>query len=155
MWDASTLLLDIWPRVTASNARLHLIGRLGQNASLSLSDSRVISYGLISIKECSTLLPNFDVALYPRVHDNAWLPQKLVEYIGAGLPILAFDLIDTNIVSHLNVGLLVKNAEEFARIMDEISSGLLSTEDFQKNAVRVAPDYSWATLAVNFESIFQ
>ncbi len=155
MWDASTLLLDIWPRVTASNARLHLIGRLGQNASLSLSDSRVISYGLISIKECSTLLPNFDVALYPRVHDNAWFPQKLVEYIGAGLPILAFDLIDTNIVSQLNVGLLVKNAEEFARTMDEISCGLLSMEDFQKNTVRAAPDYSWTALAENFESIFQ
>lgn len=155
MWDASTLLLDIWPRVTASNARLHLIGRLGNNASLSLLDKRVISYGLISIKECSKLLPNFDVALYPRIHDNAWMPQKLVEYIGAGLPVLAFDLIDTNIVSHLNVGHLVTSAEEFARIIDEISSGLLSVDEFRKNAVRVAPDYSWATLALNFESIFQ
>ena len=155
MWDASTLLLDIWPKVTASNARLHLIGRLGQNASLSLSDNRIISYGLISIKECSKILPNFDVALYPRVHDNAWLPQKLVEYIGAGLPILAFDLIDTNIVSQLNVGLLVENAEEFAQIMNEISSGLVSVDDLRKNSVQVAPDYSWSSLAVKFESIFQ
>ena len=155
MWDASTLLLDIWPRVTASNARLHLIGRLGQNASLSLSDNRIISYGLISIKECSKILPGFDVALYPRVHDNAWLPQKLVEYIGAGLPILAFDLIDTNIVRQLSVGLLVKNTEEFAQIMNEISSGLVSVNDLRKNSVRVAPDYSWSSLAVKFESIFQ
>ena len=155
MWDASTLLLDIWPKVTASNARLHLIGRLGQNASLSLSDDRIISYGLTSIKKCSKMLPNFDVALYPRVHDNAWLPQKLVEYIGAGLPILAFDLIDTNIVRQLNVGLLVKKAEEFAQIMNEISSGLVSVNDLRKNSVRVAPDYSWSSLAVKFESIFQ
>jgi glycosyltransferase involved in cell wall biosynthesis len=155
MWDASTLLLDIWPRVTASNARLHLIGRLGQNASLSLSDNRIISYGLVSIKDCSKILPNFDIALYPRIHDNAWLPQKLIEYIGAGLPILAFDLIDTNIVSNLKVGLLVKNSEEFAQVMDEISSGLVSVDELRKNSVRVAPDYSWSSLAVKFESIFQ
>ncbi len=155
MWDASTLLLDIWPKVTASNARLHLIGRLGQNASLCLSDNRITSYGLISIKECSKLLPNFDVALYPRIHDNAWLPQKLVEYIGAGLPILAFDLIDTNIVSQLNVGLLAENAEEFAQIMNAIASDQISVDDLRKNSVRIAPEYSWSSLAVKFESIFQ
>lgn len=155
MWDASALLLDIWPRVTAFNARLHLIGRLGQNASHCLQDKRIISYGLISIKECSELLPNFDVALYPRIHDNAWLPQKLVEYIGAGLPIIAFNLIDTKIVSDLNVGMLVDSPEEFAQIMDKISNRMLSIDDFHTNSIRVAPDYSWSSLALKFESIFQ
>ena len=155
MWDASTLLLDIWPRVNATNARLHLIGRLGRNASQCLSDKRIISYGLTSIDECSKLLPNFDIALYPRMHDNSWLPQKLVEYIGAGLPILAFDLIDTKIVNELNVGFLVKNSEEFAQTMNKISSGLVAVDELRTNAVRVAPDYSWSSLAVKFESIFQ
>lgn len=155
MWDASVLLLDIWPRVTASNARLHLIGRLGQNASHCLEDKRIISYGLISIKECSELLPNFDVALYPRIHDNSWLPQKLVEYIGAGLPVISFNLIDTKIVSDLNVGLLVNSVEEFAKIIDKISNRLVSIQEFSTNSVRVAPDYSWSCLALKFESIFQ
>jgi hypothetical protein len=27
MWDASPLLLEIWPKVSSPNARLHLIGR--------------------------------------------------------------------------------------------------------------------------------
>ena len=65
------------------------------------------------------------------------------------------DLIDSNIVGQLNVGLLLKNAEEFAQIMNEISSGLVSVDDLRKNSVRVAPDYSWSSLAVKFESIFQ
>lgn len=155
MWDASTLLLDIWPKVNARNARLHLIGRLGQNAAVTLSDTRIISHGLVSIRECSKLLPDFDVALYPRIHDNAWLPQKIVEYIGAGLPILAFDLVDTELVRTLKVGILVKSSDEFAHAIDDISNSIITIDEFRQSATRVATDFAWSSLATKYESTYQ
>lgn len=154
MWDASTLLFDIWPQVKSTNSQLHLIGRLGRNASICLADERIKTHGLLSVQECAKLLSSFDVALYPRVHDNAWLPQKLIEYVGAGLPILAFDLVDTRIVRDLNVGTLVKSAAEFAHMIDEISHMSISFETFHENAIASRHNYSWSHLANKFELIY-
>lgn len=154
MWDASTLLHEIWPLVEAPNARLHLIGRLGQKASLIQEDRRVITYGLLTIEECSKLLPKFQIALYPRIHDNAWLPQKLVEYLGAGLPVLAFDLTDTQIVQDLGIGLLVKSVQEFSLTIDRIATKKIDTDTFRSNCLNLSGSYTWHALAAKFESLY-
>jgi glycosyltransferase involved in cell wall biosynthesis len=154
MWDASPLLLEVWPRVSSPNARLHLIGRLGPNAAQSLKDKRIQSHGLLSIEECSKILPNFDVALYPRVHDNGWLPQKLIEYLGAHLPILAFKLIDTQIVSQLNIGLLVEKVDEFANAIDLLCENGTMLTEFKSNCAAISEAYSWKSLAQQYEDLF-
>jgi glycosyltransferase involved in cell wall biosynthesis len=154
MWDASTLLVDIWPLVQSDNLRLHLIGRLGKNASAIASDKRIIPYGLLSVSDCANLLPSFDLALYPRKIDNGWLPQKLIEYIGAGLPILGFRLIDTEIVENLGVGVLVGGVEEFARRLDDFCKNTKELELFRMSAKIYATQYSWKFLAGNFEEIY-
>jgi glycosyltransferase involved in cell wall biosynthesis len=154
MWDASPLLLDIWPKVSSANARLHLIGRLGPKAALCLEDSRIRSYGLLSIDECSRILPTFDVALYPRIHDNAWLPQKLIEYLGAQLPILAFNLVDTQIVSELSIGILVGSITEFSEAIDSLCINQNTLEDFRINCAAISQSYSWSNLAKRYESTF-
>jgi glycosyltransferase involved in cell wall biosynthesis len=154
MWDASTLLVEIWPLIQSDNLRLHLIGKLGKNASSILSDKRIIPYGLLSVSDCADLLPSFDLALYPRKIDNGWLPQKLVEYIGAGLPILGFRLIDTEIIEELGVGVLVDGVDEFASRLDHFCENKQELETLRKNSRHYATQYSWKSLADNFEAIY-
>jgi len=154
MWDASPLLLEIWPKVSSPKARLHLIGRLGPNAAQSLRDKRIQSHGLLSIEDCSKILPNFDVALYPRVHDNGWLPQKLIEYLGAHLPILAFKLVDTQIVSELNIGMLVEKVDDFTNAIELLCDNQNMLMEFKINCASVADMYSWESLAQQYEDLF-
>ena len=155
MWDATTLLVEIWPLIQASNIRLHLVGKLGKNASSITDDKRVISHGLLSVSECAKLLPSFDLALYPRKVDNGWQPQKLVEYIGAGLPILGFRLIDTEIVEELGVGVLVDSAEEFALRIEEFCEDGQELDLLRQRTREYAYKYSWKSLAINFEAIYR
>ncbi len=154
MWDASTLLFDIWPKVSHPNARLHLIGKLGKNASAILEDSRVTSYGLMSIEDCTAMLPKFKVALYPRIHDNGWMPQKLIEYLGAGLPVIAFEMIDTQIVSELGIGTLVTSISDFAFAIDQYASNPDLSYNQRLMCSKFADSYSWKSLAQRFESIY-
>ena len=154
MWDASTLLFEIWPKVTDPKARLHLIGKLGGNACSILEDSRVISYGLMSIEDCSAILPQFHVALYPRVHDNGWMPQKLIEYLGAGLPVIAFKMIDTQIVAELGIGTLVSSVEDFALTMAEYVINPDISNNQKAMCSKFAENYSWKSLAKRFENIY-
>ena len=154
MWDASPLLLEIWPKVSSPNARLHLIGRLGLNAAQSLIDKRIHSYGFLSIEDCTRMLPNFDIALYPRVHDNGWLPQKIIEYLGANLPILAFKLVDTQIVSNLNIGWLVESVDEFTHKIEMLCENRNILKDFKANCETISDNYSWVRLAQQYEDLF-
>jgi glycosyltransferase involved in cell wall biosynthesis len=122
MWDASTLLDEIWLKLSR-NKRVepNLIGQVGQNAKKKLSQENVNMHGLVSIEECAKLLKRLDLAIYPRLIDNKWQPQKLVEYLGAGLPVIAFNLIDTEIVNREGIGGVVSNSEEFIRLVNAIS----------------------------------
>jgi len=151
MWDATPLLRDIWPNVTSDKARLHLVGNIGKNARELTKRENVTTYGLVSIEQCASLINNFDVALYPRIHDNGWLPQKLIEYLGAGLPVLAFNLIDTRIVHELDVGIIVDSVADFVRVIDEISVNPDSLHPYKKNCQNFSVEYSWARLAMKFE----
>lgn len=154
MWDATPLLRDIWPLVSSETAELHLIGRLGKNASELANKVNISSHGLLSIEECTQLLKSFDVALYPRIHDNGWMPQKLVEYLGAGLPVIAFKLQDTKIVEELGVGILVESISDFARAIDEVSNQPQLLEKFKKNCSDYSARYSWVELARQFEESY-
>jgi glycosyltransferase involved in cell wall biosynthesis len=154
MWDASLLLNEIWPRVKASNARLHLVGRLGENAKKVLSDSRVVSHGLMSVENCARLIPRFDLALYPRRVDNGWMPQKLAEYIGAGLPLLGLMLSDTAVVDEFKVGVLVESASDFARTIDVFSLNPELLTPMREAARLKSVDLNWASLASKYESLY-
>lgn len=155
MWDASILLNEIWPRIKATNVELHLIGRMGRNAKKSLVDSRIISYGFVSIEKCSNMLGEFDVGLYPRMKANSWLPQKLIEYVGAGLPTIAFDTSDTQIVRDLGIGILAKDTQDFIRAMENISRNPDQLQFMKQQCVKNSGQFSWQYLAKEFESLYQ
>ncbi len=154
MWDATVLIDEIWRKVShLTGIELHLIGRVGKNAAIKLSQSNVFQHGFRSIAEVSAMLPDFDLALYPRTHDNRWQPQKIIEYMGAGVPILAFNLVDTGIVETHRVGLLVDSTEEFVSEIRRLSLNPSLLREYRQNCLSIRTEYSWEHLGQKLDRI--
>ena len=156
MWDASVLIDGIWPQICSlADIELHLIGRIGGNAAAKLSQSNVFQHGFISIAQVAAILPDFDLALYPRTYDNRWQPQKIIEYMGAGVPILAFDMIDTKIVEELGIGVLVQNINEFIYKIHELKSNRSSLRVYKQNCLKYRNEYRWSHLGQELDKILE
>ncbi len=156
MWDATVLIDEIWTKVShLTGIELHLIGRIGNNASVKLSQSNVFQHGFRSIAEVSEMLPDFDLALYPRTHDNRWQPQKIVEYMGAGVPILAFKLIDTELINELNIGVLVENTDEFVQKIHDLSRDRSLLQLYRQNCLYKQNEYSWKYLGQKLDKVLE
>jgi len=83
------------------------------------------------------------------------MPQKLIEYMGAGLPILAFELGDTQIVKDLNIGLTVNSIPEFINLLNFISLNPGILHNYHLNCRNLAMDYSWKNLATKYEVVYE
>lgn len=154
MWDASVLIDQIWTQVShLRGVELHLIGRVGSSAGRKLRQPNVIQHGFMSIAEVSAILPDFDLALYPRTHDNRWQPQKIIEYLGAGVPILAFDLVDTKLIEDLAVGVVVENTAQFVAKIRELSLNRSLLQEYKGNCISKRYEYSWTYLGQKLDKI--
>ena len=153
-WDASVLLSEIWPRLQETGRfELHLVGKIGINAGKILSDEYVVKHGLVSISECSAILQNCDIGLYPRVRDNFRQAQKISEYIGAGLAIVAFRLIDTSLVESLGVGVSVDSIEEFVQAIQELENDRDRLESLKFKSRESSSNLHWSSLAAKLDQI--
>jgi len=114
-WDATHLLSDLLPKILEiKHIEIHLIGRLGKNAEKIVSGiENVISYGLIPIDSVTHVLSRLDLGLYPRRKDNFRSVHKITEYIGAGIPILSYKLIDTSLIDEYGIGKCVNMPDSF------------------------------------------
>jgi len=156
MWDSSILLDEIWPSVNNNrDIELHLIGRTGRNATKKLQSDNVFLHGFMSITQVSNVLPSFDLALYPRMYDNRWQPQKLVEYMGAVVPTLAFDLNDTKIIRDLSIGMLVNSAAEFISSIFYLNSNRSVLENYRLNCLINREKYTWRNLGQKLDRILE
>ena len=154
MWDASVLIDQIWTQVShLRGIELHLIGRVGRSAGRKLQQPNVFQYGFMSIAEVSAILSDFDLALYPRTHDNRWQPQKIIEYLGAGVPILAFELVDTKLIEDLAVGVVVENTAQFIAKIRELSLNRILLQEYKGNCISKRYEYSWTYLGQKLDKI--
>ena len=153
-WDATVLLKEIWgSKNLHKNLELHLIGKLGENAKSLTKNSNIILHGLVTIQKCTKILQNCDVGLYPRISDNKRQAQKIVEYLGAGLPIIGFRSIDAKLVEDENIGILVDSVEEFIRTINLFDTDRDKLFKFAENALQKSNEYSWKNLAKKMDSI--
>lgn len=156
MWDATVLLDEIWTKVShLEGIELHLIGRVGKNAGAKLTQSNVFQHGFKSIAEVSAVLPYFDLALYPRTYDNRWQPQKIIEYMGAGVPILAFKLIDTELIKQLSIGVLVENTDEFVKKIHDLSRDRSLLQLYRQNCLYKQNEYNWKYLGQELDKVLE
>jgi len=154
LWGSSLLLEEIWAPIAASNRFvLHLIGEVGPNAMKSLEKVNTVIHGLVSIEECANILKNCDIGLYPRVKDNFRQVQKISEYIGAGLAIVTFDLMDTSLVKELNIGISVKTVHEFKSALIELERDRTKLSLYKKRSREASQELSWRTLGKRLDQL--
>ena len=146
-WDATVLINEIWPQLCNSNRfELHLIGELGQNAKRALTMEGVIEHGLVSNLECTEILSTCDVGLYPRKKDNFRQAQKITEYIGCGLAIVAFKTIDASLVEELGVGISATSVEEFISAVLNLESDRKQLTILKERSSLSGTQLTWGAL---------
>lgn len=156
MWDASVLIGEIWPRIAhMKGIELHLIGRVGAEAKKKLQQPNVFQHGFLPISEVANVLARFDLALYPRTHDNRWQPQKIIEYMGAGIPILAFDLVDTQLIRDLRIGSVVANSDNFVSEIRNLMKNQAKLKVYKENCIFKRDEYRWSQLGNKLDDILK
>jgi glycosyltransferase involved in cell wall biosynthesis len=133
---------------------IHLIGRLGKNAKKQCQNhSQVHLHGLKSIKENFEILSRCHLALYPRDFDNRRQVLKIYEYMGAGLPIVGFDLVDTSKVKEFNSGILVNKVEDFSLAVVDLKINTLKYKEKKANIEKFRNLYNWEVLAKRYDKL--
>jgi glycosyltransferase involved in cell wall biosynthesis len=147
-WNASNLIDIIWEKLkTYDNLQLHLIGKVGDNAKRKLLNSNVVLHGLVPISKCSEILRTCDIALYPRTYDNKRQAQKVIEYIGAGLPTVGFNTLDCKILEEVRAGILVNSTDDFVKAVLELSQNIDLLNELKNNCYEMSQRFDWSNLA--------
>jgi len=153
-WDITSFIENIWLKLPRDcGIQLHLIGDVRKNVRLKLTGTNVIYYGLIPVQECGEIMKRFDIGIYPRTQDNYRQAQKIVEYLGAGLPIITYDLVDTSLVKDFNCGWVVQNSSEFIEKLLELQKNPRQLIEKKENVFATFDQFSWIKLAAKLENI--
>jgi glycosyltransferase involved in cell wall biosynthesis len=120
------LLLELWDelRSRVPAARLWLIGSASKRVRRlceGREDIRV--FGRIPQEELLSYVSNYDIALYPRSADHGtFQTTKVVEYMGCGVPTVAYDYEITSHLREAGAGLLAATPREFADAVEKLAS---------------------------------
>lgn len=154
-WGAILLIDELIPLLLNSDSEIqvHLIGKLGRNAMEKVSSyPNVVVHGLVSRHRNAELLRRMDVGIYPRQYDHKRHVQKIFEYIGAEIPIVTFDLIDTEIVKNDKLGISVKSTEEFVRAIVRLKNDESLYSEILNQIREIKDEYCWEELGKRLDS---
>jgi glycosyltransferase involved in cell wall biosynthesis len=155
-WGVDKFISVIIPDIIKKDPTIdiHLIGRLGKHAKKSCQNySQVHLHGLKSINGNFEILSRCHLALYPRDFDNRRQVLKIYEYMGAGLPIVGFDLVDTSKVREFNSGILVDKLEEFSSAVLNLKKNKVMYEEKKVNIENFRKLYNWQVLAKRYDKL--
>ena len=154
-WNADILIDSIIPRLEKFYPRIeiHLIGELGKKAQEALMPRKNIVYhGKLSQQDNANLLARCDLGLYPRKFDNRRSMSKIFSYLGAGLPVVGFDLVDTSVIKNNELGVLVSADQDFINAVYDLSKDFQKYSKLRSNVTRFRVEFNWRALAHKMES---
>jgi glycosyltransferase involved in cell wall biosynthesis len=157
-WGAKFLIEEILPEITSRlpDVSIHIIGRTGKHAFKRLNlFPNIVLHGLKSQNENFTILRKCHVGLYPRNHDNFRRVLKIYEYIGAGLPVVTFDLEDTSLIREFNLGISVESVNDFVDAVQALSENKKLYDTYVKNIKIFGQNNSWPKLAHKYDFIIE
>ena len=134
----------------------YLIGKLGRHAKKVLKEySNVTTFGRVSYVQNLQILAMCDIGVYPRKYDYKRSVLKIFTYLGAKLPIVTFDLIDTEIVKSKKLGLVSTTSDQFIESIIELKESYKLLKFFQERVVLERRVYSWKNLAQKMEILIK
>ena len=157
-YGANLLIGSIIPELTRIDPEIEivLVGKLGKNAKMFLNRfPNVKIFGRVGFERNMEILSTCSVGIYPRTFDHKRSMLKIFTYIGAGLPIVTFDLIDTKVVKDYSLGFSVSSLEEFISRILELKNSNLLLSIFKERVNSFGIEYSWDKLAKKMEILIK
>lgn len=153
-WGAKVLIDEVIPKLydLDPSIRVELIGELGEKAREALDNySNWISFGRVDPIQNQVLISHCDLGLYPRMFDHKRSILKIMSYLGAGVPIVTFDLIDTKIVKDYDLGPVVSNINDFVLSIIKLKNHPDLLNYYKKNVMKINTFYTWENLSEKME----
>lgn len=156
-WGAGLLFDEIIEPLSQSNpeVKFHLIGHLGSEAKNRAQKLRnIVSHGFVSQKQNQIIISKCHVGLYPRKHDHMRSIKKTYDFIGAGLPVVTYDLVDTSVIKELNLGITVKTEEDFRKAIVFLRTNEYKYQQYTKRILSFSHKFAWPTLSNKLEQLY-
>jgi len=149
-------LLELWSEIRARvpRARLWLLG--GASSVIEEQASAlggVVVFGRVPRDQLLAHVANFDVGLYPRTKDQGIQSVKIAEYMGAGVPTVAYDYDVTQVVRVASAGLLVETGREFVDAVVRLAEDEAARRALAETAGAYGRSLDWRVLAERYNEI--
>jgi len=112
--------------------------------------------GRVAYENLGNYLSLADIAIEPKLADSGEASGKLLNYMGAGLPVVCFDTLNNRqILDDNGIFVSIKNKDTFALYLDELINDLGRARDMGKlNRKRAENVYSWQAAANSLFILF-
>jgi len=155
-YGADILIDEIIPGLLKRDKKImfYIIGRVGKHAREKLEAfPNVKLFGLVGTDENEKILSYCDVGLYSRKFDHKRSVLKIFSYLGSGLPVVTFDLIDTEIIKLEKFGFSVSTTSQFIDRVIELKESPQTYRDFQSIIFLNRKKYTWKSLAQKMDNL--
>jgi glycosyltransferase involved in cell wall biosynthesis len=149
-------LLELWPEIAARvpRARLWLLGGAsGQVQERCRALPGVVLFGRVPREHLLAHVASFDVGLYPRAADQGIQSVKIAEYMGAGVPTVAYDYEVTQVVRTAGAGVLVGSPREFVDAVVRLAEDEAERRALAETAAAYGRSLDWRVLAERYNEV--
>lgn len=149
-------LLELWREIRARvpHARLWLLGGASRQVEeRARAVGGVELLGRIPRAELLAHVANFDVGLYPRAADQGIQSVKIAEYMGVGVPTVAYDYEVTQVVRSSGGGVLVKGPREFVDAVVALAENESERSRLAESSLAYGRSLDWRVLAERYNEL--
>lgn len=149
-------LLELWAEIRARvpRARLWLLG--GASPEVERRAEQLGGVELLGRVPRERLLAHvacFDVGLYPRTKDQGIQSVKIAEYMGAGVPTVAYDYDVTQVVRVADAGVLVETPRAFVDAVVRLAESEPDRSALAERAGAFGLSLDWRALAERYNDV--
>jgi glycosyltransferase involved in cell wall biosynthesis len=149
-------LLELWGEIRARvpHARLWLLGGASRQVKeRARAADGVELLGRIPRRELLAHVANFDVGLYPRAADQGIQSVKIAEYMGVGVPTIAYDYEVTQVVRASGGGVLVDTPREFVDAVVRLAEDDGERARLAATSLSYGNSLDWRVLAERYNEL--
>jgi glycosyltransferase involved in cell wall biosynthesis len=147
-------LLDLWNEVHSRlpHARLWLAGQASERVRRSCARrDDIVLLGRLAPEDVLAHLSNVDLALYPRRVDHAPFAVKVAEYMGLGIPTVAYELELTKMLRDAGAGVLVSSPRAFVDAVVHLAGHPDERARLAESGRSAGKEFDWDILAARYE----
>ena len=150
-------LLELWEEIhdRIPTARLWLLGGASKRVRARCEGrDDIVVFGRVPRENVLSYVANFDIALYPRTADHGtYQTAKVVEYLGCGVPTVAYDYDITAHVREAGAGVLVETPREFVAAVEKLAGDEPLRSELGAAARSAGRAHDYDALAVEYARV--